>query len=174
MILYGRFASKMRMRWKIHYYKPNQICFEILARATKYNPLFLPDNKAFVMQICRKYSQSPDRTFGSLINFHIQNEDLIIIKGEVVNEHEALKQKEKNKWKTLISSGFKSFYYHGDYYKVCVQCDKYEKYAFGDWCVKCAAKNRELYDKECQIKEIKSLINKVKKVCQSQSKQRAI
>lgn len=165
--------SKMRKRWAFNRYKPYEIVFDVVKRASKYKAITWPECKPFLLRLCEKYSMRPEATLGSIVEPYISSEFLVISNGVVINDIEAMKNKEKRIWQNKIDSGLDFFHHHGEFYCRCSYCGKYEKEAFGHECVKCSKKGMELYKMEVEIKEVKSLINRVKKICQSQSKQQA-
>ncbi|MBK8187611.1 MAG: hypothetical protein IPK77_10480 [Cellvibrio sp.] len=166
--------SKMRRRWRLHYYKPSEIVYEILKRASKYKTIVWPDCRGFIERLCNKYSKRPDATIRSLMPSHLFNEQLFIKDGFVINQYDAERRKEVRLWQEKIDSGLKSFWHAGELFCRCECCGMYEIEAFSWMCVKCSKNSMKLYKKECEIKEIKSLINKVNKLCQNQLKQPAI
>lgn len=110
----------------------------------------------------------------SVIPSHLLNEQLIISKGIVVNQKDAELQKEMRIWNSKLESGLESFWHNAEVYRRCNACGIYEIKCYRNICVECSRKEMKLFNKEQEIKEIKSIINKVKKLCQSQSKQQAI
>ena len=167
-------VSKMRRRWKIHYYKPKEITFEVLKRATKYKVLVWPECRSFIELICNRYSNRPQATMHSLIPSHLLHEQMFIKNGIVINQRDAEISKEARIWSEKINSGLESFWHSGDCFCRCNSCGMYEVEAFSGFCIKCSKKSMQLFKKEQEIKEVKSLINKVKKLCQDKSKQRVI
>ena len=164
----------MRRRWVIHYYKPNEICFEVLSRASKNKTIVWPECRNFIEKLCSKYSKRYEATMNTLIPSHLRLEELLIKDGRVINQSDAERQKEVRIWNEKLESGLESFWHHSEVYCKCDKCGVYEIECFRRICVECSKKEIKLFKKECEIKEIKSIINKVKKLCQSQSKQQAI
>ena len=166
-------SSKMRRRWRIHYYKPSEISFEILKRATKYKILVWPECRSFIELICGKYSKRPEATMHTMIPSHLLKEQMLIKNGRVINRSDAEIRKEARVWADKINSGLVSFWHAGECFIRCDSCGMYEIGAYGSECIKCSKKSMQLFRKEQEIKEVKSLINKVKKLCRDKSKQQA-
>lgn len=110
----------------------------------------------------------------ALIPSHLLQEQMFIKCGIVINQKDAERLKEVRVWNEKINSGLAYFHHAGDFFCKCNPCGMYEIEAFTGLCVKCSKKSSYLFRKEQEVKEIKSIINKVKKLCQSQSKQQAI
>lgn len=164
----------MRRRWYIYNLRPAEIVYSVLQRASKYKILIWPDCRPFIESLCKCYSKQPERTRDSLIPSHLLNEQLFIKDGHVINQRDAELQKEMRLWNSKLESGLESFWHNSEVYCKCNRCGMYEIECFSHTCVECSKKEMKLYNKEREIKEIKSIINKVKKICQNQSKQQAI
>jgi hypothetical protein len=171
----------MRKKWHLHNYKPVDIVRAIFTRASKNRPLVWPDCEKLLIDACQKYSFTPERTIAAIIPDDIYHQRFLIKRGvidDIYEVRERAKEEHKKRMFIFYRDNCDGFFLHlGIYYRVCENCNKCEVVKEIERCRKCKTcyqKHRHLSAKENEVYEIKSLINKVTKLCRNQSKQQAI
>ena len=177
-------VSKMRRRWEIQRLKPKDVCIEVFARVSKNKTAHWPECCELLKKICKRYSITPERTLAAIIPERFHNEKLTISKGYILNIDDAIESLREKEFKVRESLGG-DFVFMGNHYSVCNFCAKakiaknefklvFKVNCYVNVCKSCFQINKYLDNKEREIREIKSLIRKVQRECQSQSKQQAI